>query len=47
MICLTRNVIESIITGVYPYRKTYEDVWPKIDTFECRSVDAQAEISCI
>ena len=47
MICLTRSVVESIITREYPYRRIHKDVSPEIGTFECRSVDAKAGISCI
>ena len=47
MIYLTRSLVESIVTKVYPYRRTYKDLSPKIGTTECQSIDAKAGISYI
>ena len=47
MIYLTRSLEESIVSGVYPYRKAVKDVSPKIGTIECQCVDAEAGISFI
>ena len=33
MICLTRSVVESIITREYPYRRIHKDVSPEIRYF--------------
>ena len=44
MIYLTRCLAESIVSGVYPYRKAVKDVSPKIGTIECHCVDAEAGI---
>ena len=44
MIYLTRSLAESIVSGVYPYRKAVKDVSLKIGTIECQCEDAEAGI---